>query len=638
MGLGSGGQDVTGYSSMNNVGSNNSVTVAALTLAAQSNVSSGGGGFGHNTAVTVSQNNNNTMLSLSSLSNVMQAAQVANDPTNSLFNPTGVQQGGGGGSILTEYGGGIGQSDQPDTKDGMEELCPVCGDKVSGYHYGLLTCESCKGFFKRTVQNKKVYTCVADRSCVIDKTQRKRCPYCRFQKCLDVGMKLEAVRHDRMRGGRNKFGPMYKRDRARKLQVLRHHRVVPQHQMMTAGANGTLSYQPVTQPSSVASGGGPQQCTMYSPPLHIKQEIQIPQVTSMTSSPDSSPSPNQLNPSQTVNSCSGPGSAANIAAVLASVGGAQAGGINNGQGGQIIAQQTDPNTGGIWQITTQNQAKGIQFEGGNCNTGGTAASTTVTTTTNNAGSGGNGKMPAILREFVSSLDDKVWQTELYKLLQSQSFNQVEVDLFELLCKVLDHNLFAQVDWARNSYYFKELKVDDQMKLLQNSWSEMLILDQIHQRLHNHLPDETTLHNGQKFELLSLALLGVPSMAETFQEITNKFTALKFDSADYVCLKFVLLLSPGNDYTEVKNLNNRSHVQECSEQVHRILLEYCVNCYPNVPDKFNQLVSLLPDLREMAQRGEDFLYFKHMQGHAPHHTLLMEMLLAKRNDVQRTSQH
>ena len=94
------------------------------------------------------------------------------------------------------------------------------------------------------------------------------------------------------------------------------------------------------------------------------------------------------------------------------------------------------------------------------------------------------------------------------------------------------------------FIFLILQVDDQMKLLQNSWSEMLILDQIHQRLHNHLPDETTLHNGQKFELLSLALLGVPSMAETFQEITNKFTALKFDSADYVCLKFVLLLSPG----------------------------------------------------------------------------------------------
>lgn len=76
------------------------------------------------------------------------------------------------------------------------------------------------------------------------------------------------------------------------------------------------------------------------------------------------------------------------------------------------------------------------------------------------GSGGSssGKMPAILREFLSSLDDKEWESELYKLLQSQSFNQVEVDLFKLLCKVLDHNLFAQVDWARNSYYFKELAV------------------------------------------------------------------------------------------------------------------------------------------------------------------------------------
>ena len=119
---------------------------------------------------------------------------------------------------------------------------------------------------------------------------------------------------------------------------------------------------------------------------------------------------------------------------------------------------------------------------------------------------------------LKSLDDQEWQSSLYSLLQNQTFNQVEVDLFELMCKVLDQNLFAQVDWARNSYYFKELKlqVDDQMKLLQDSWSEMLILDHMHHRMHNNLPDETQLPNGQKFELLSLALLGVPSMAEKFQ--------------------------------------------------------------------------------------------------------------------------
>lgn len=51
-----------------------------------------------------------------------------------------------------------------------------------------------QGFFKRTVQNNKHYTCTESQSCKIDKTQRKRCPFCRFQKCLTVGMRLEGAR------------------------------------------------------------------------------------------------------------------------------------------------------------------------------------------------------------------------------------------------------------------------------------------------------------------------------------------------------------------------------------------------------------------------------------------------------------
>ncbi len=52
-----------------------------------------------------------------------------------------------------------------------------------------------KGFFKRTVQNNKRYTCAESQDCKIDKTQRKRCPFCRFQKCLNVGMRLEGERN-----------------------------------------------------------------------------------------------------------------------------------------------------------------------------------------------------------------------------------------------------------------------------------------------------------------------------------------------------------------------------------------------------------------------------------------------------------
>ena len=71
-----------------------------------------------------------------------------------------------------------------------------------------------------------------------------------------------------------------------------------------------------------------------------------------------------------------------------------------------------------------------------------------------------GKIPPVIREIVATLDDKDWQNALFGLLQNQTYNQCEVDLFELMCKVLEQNLFAQVDWARNSAYFKDLKVSD----------------------------------------------------------------------------------------------------------------------------------------------------------------------------------
>ncbi|CAB4057237.1 NR5A3 [Lepeophtheirus salmonis] len=87
--------------------------------------------------------------------------------------------------------------------------CPVCGDKISGFHYGIFSCESCKGFFKRTVQNKKNYVCLRGSQCPVTISTRKKCPACRFDKCLNIGMKLEAIREDRTRGGRSTYQCSY---------------------------------------------------------------------------------------------------------------------------------------------------------------------------------------------------------------------------------------------------------------------------------------------------------------------------------------------------------------------------------------------------------------------------------------------
>ncbi|XP_028393411.1 nuclear receptor subfamily 4 group A member 1-like [Dendronephthya gigantea] len=81
-------------------------------------------------------------------------------------------------------------------------ICAVCGDKASGFHYGVQSCEGCKSFFKRTIQKQLQYICVEEKDCTIDKSNRIRCQYCRFQKCIKLGMLKEAVREDRAPGGR----------------------------------------------------------------------------------------------------------------------------------------------------------------------------------------------------------------------------------------------------------------------------------------------------------------------------------------------------------------------------------------------------------------------------------------------------
>lgn len=109
--------------------------------------------------------------------------------------------------------------------------CKVCGDVSSGKHYGVHSCEGCKGFFKRVVNLKLNYQCRGDKlkgkaitsseatsassseeidkseedvppveqtqspptTCVINKESRVSCPRCRYDLCLRAGMNPSSV-------------------------------------------------------------------------------------------------------------------------------------------------------------------------------------------------------------------------------------------------------------------------------------------------------------------------------------------------------------------------------------------------------------------------------------------------------------
>ncbi|VDM21228.1 unnamed protein product [Wuchereria bancrofti] len=95
--------------------------------------------------------------------------------------------------------------------DPLNEPCAVCGDKSTGTHYG--------GFFRRTILKNQKFTCRFNKACTINKNFRCACRYCRFQKCIRVGMKREAIQFER-----DSIGPIKRRSEPMVLRTVESNR------------------------------------------------------------------------------------------------------------------------------------------------------------------------------------------------------------------------------------------------------------------------------------------------------------------------------------------------------------------------------------------------------------------------------
>ncbi|XP_007247063.2 steroidogenic factor 1b [Astyanax mexicanus] len=471
----------------------------------------------------------------------------------------------------------------------VEEVCPVCGDKVSGYHYGLLTCESCKGFFKRTVQNGKRYTCAESQACVIDKAQRKRCPYCRFQKCLNVGMRLEAVRADRMRGGRNKFGPMYKRDRALKQQ---------KKALIRASGLKLEATPPLQSPVQTDYS--------FSSPLPSLPPVSTPKNT-LPNTPASITTPSDY-------------------ALYAP-------GVPVPAHGPLPSQYPYPSF----------PSRAIKSEFPDHYTNGSSPDSTQGFTYSDhtqspAAPPAGLPVPALVLEFVRCEQDELHvrskiSAHLEHLQQDQNSRGAKAEplsTFGLMCHIADQTLFSIVEWARSCTFFKELKVGDQMKLLHNCWSELLVLDYISRQVHHGKQDSILLITGQEIELVSLLAQAGVTLADLVrggQELVQHLRELQLDHREITCFKYLILFNP-----DVKLLENQAYVESVYEQVSGALLEYTLCVYPQHLERFSQLLLRLPELKTLSAQAEDYLCYKHLSGEVPCNNLLIEMLHAKRTCI------
>uniref|UniRef100_A0A3P8ZJQ1 NR LBD domain-containing protein n=1 Tax=Esox lucius TaxID=8010 RepID=A0A3P8ZJQ1_ESOLU len=194
-------------------------------------------------------------------------------------------------------------------------------------------------------------------------------------------------------------------------------------------------------------------------------------------------------------------------------------------------------------------------------------------------------------------DEPQVQAKILAYLQQEQASRgkhEKLNTFGLMCKMADQTLFSIVEWARSSVFFRELKVDDQMKLLQNCWSELLILDHIFRQVMHAKEGSILLVTGQQVDhavIASQAGATLNNLMNHAQELIGKLRSLQLDQREFVCLKFLVLFS-----LDVKNLENFHLVESVQEQVNAALLDYVMCNYPQQTDKFGQLLLRLPEIR------------------------------------------
>nr|ACJ01663.1 DAF-12 C3 [Pristionchus pacificus] len=120
------------------------------------------------------------------------AAALHNSPLNQGGygqSPTGCD---GENRTSCESPGSAGDATDPEGRR-RQKTCRVCGDHATGYNFNVITCESCKAFFRRNALRPKEFKCPYSEDCDINSVSRRFCQKCRLRKCFSVGMKKEWI-------------------------------------------------------------------------------------------------------------------------------------------------------------------------------------------------------------------------------------------------------------------------------------------------------------------------------------------------------------------------------------------------------------------------------------------------------------
>ncbi|XP_029697216.1 nuclear receptor subfamily 2 group C member 1 isoform X2 [Takifugu rubripes] len=492
-------------------------------------------------------------------------------------------------------------SDQSGLVKPVVEYCVVCGDKASGRHYGAVSCEGCKGFFKRSIRKNLVYTCRGSGECAINKLHRNRCQYCRLQRCIALGMKQDSVQCERK--------PVEVTAREKTLNCAASTEKIYIRKNLCSPLAATPTF--VTDKETVRSTSVLESSML----LNIQQPFSKLENTILIPT-----SPEKDDPSQ--------GDLGTLANVVTSLGHLNK---SSDDGNDLMGVETLSNgDSSMTDIQAEEQSASDI----------TRAFDTLAKALHPADSSAGESLEATMQLMSGDQSGPVVELEGSLLSDIHIPFKLVMPLpapeylnVNYICESASRLLFLSMHWARSIPAFQTLcGQDNDINLMKACWNELFALGMaqcssimnvgtILSAIINHL--QTSLQEEKlSAERVKLVMEHIWRM----QEFCNSMLKLSPDSYEYAYLKAIVLFSPDHP-----GIDNTPQIERFQEKAYMELQDYVTRTYPEDCYRLSKLLVRLPALRLISANVTEELFFAGLIGNVQIDSIIPYILKMETTD-------
>ncbi|XP_064422418.1 nuclear receptor subfamily 2 group C member 2 [Latimeria chalumnae] len=458
------------------------------------------------------------------------------------------------------------------------EYCVVCADKASGRHYGAVSCEGCKGFFKRSVRKNLTYSCRSNQDCIVNKHHRNRCQFCRLKKCLEMGMKMESVQSERKPFDVQREKPTNCAASTEKIYIRK-----------------DLRSPLIATPTFVADKDGTRQAGLFDPGMlvNIQQPLLRADGTVLLAT-DTKAETSQGDLS----------TLANVVTSLANLNES----LNNGDTSEI-----QPEDQSASEITRAFDTLAKALNPADVSVGQNPADGTDSES-------GGGSIQVISRDQSTPIIEVegplLTDTHVTFKLTMPSPMPEYLNV-HYICESASRLLFLSMHWARSIPAFQALGQECNTSLVRSCWNELftlglaqcaqvMSLSTILAAIVNHLQNSI-----QEDKLSGDKIKQVMEHIWKLQEFCNSMTKLDIDGYEYAYLKAIVLFSPDHP-----GLSNTGQIEKFQEKAQMELQDYVQKSYSEDTYRLARILVRLPALRLLNSSITEELFFTGLIGNVP----------------------